>query len=244
MMATPNEGLDTAASGTVPDRAPRVVVGVDGSNSSLGALGEAVHEALGRGAQLQIVTAWRFPTSAGLALMTSVGLEDDAKAIVDEAASRIRSSHPGLVVHESVSSLAAMVALVDASAGAELLVVGSEGRGAFSRMLIGSVSQHAAIHAHCPVMVARPPATPEPPMTKRPIVVGIDGSEPATSALGWAIDEAQRQDVALRLISAWTASPVFATRSEVCQAAESVLEKSLAHAQSSAPGLVVEGSTY
>ena len=83
---------------------------------------------------------------------------------------------------------------------AELLVVGSRGRGGFSALLLGSVSQQCAAHAPCPVVVV--PENTEP-TTPRRIVVGVDGSAGSLLALRWALDEAVRRRIDLRPVLAW-----------------------------------------
>jgi nucleotide-binding universal stress UspA family protein len=83
--------------------------------------------------------------------------------------------------------------LIDASQNADLLLVGSRGRGGFAGMLLGSVSRHCAAHAHCPVVVVRGghDSTVE---RRRRIVVGVDGSPSSRRAPEWAAAEAKLHD--------------------------------------------------
>jgi nucleotide-binding universal stress UspA family protein len=67
----------------------------------------------------------------------------------------VRAAHPGLTIEETVAEGHAAPVLVEASKGADLLVVGSRGHGEFVGMLIGSVSEYCAGHAACPVLVHR-----------------------------------------------------------------------------------------
>jgi len=95
-------------------------------------------------------------------------------------------------------------ALLEAAAGASLLVVGARGLGGFHGLLIGSVSQHCLRHASCPVAVVHRSegAAPTGAEAGR-IVVGIDGSAAARRALEWALDEARARTAALDVVYAW-----------------------------------------
>jgi nucleotide-binding universal stress UspA family protein len=72
-----------------------------------------------------------------------------------QAAADALGQKPAVEVLESVLPGHPAQALVDESAHAALLVVGSRGRGAFAGTLPGSVSQYCVQHAHCPVAVVR-----------------------------------------------------------------------------------------
>jgi nucleotide-binding universal stress UspA family protein len=72
-----------------------------------------------------------------------------------EAVERVRSDHPAVNVETAVIEGLPAQVLVDMSADADLLVVGSRGRGGFSELLLGSVSQQCVHHARCPVTVVR-----------------------------------------------------------------------------------------
>lgn len=143
-----------------------MVVGVDGSDGSRQALRLAAREATLRGATLYVVHAWQIPlilalperSIAGFAVVSADDLdriaqlsEQEAGRILDQALADLAGSDVE-VVREVVEANAAE-ALVHASNGAELLVVGSRGRGGFSSLLLGSVSQHCLEHAICPVVV-------------------------------------------------------------------------------------------
>jgi nucleotide-binding universal stress UspA family protein len=94
-------------------------------------------------------------------------------------------------------------ALLDAAAGAELLVVGARGLGGFRGLLLGSVSQHCLHHVTCPVAIVRTGATTSGGHIMERIVVGIDGSESSRRALRWAVDEARVRDAALEVVHTW-----------------------------------------
>jgi nucleotide-binding universal stress UspA family protein len=132
----------------------RIVVGVDGSDASIEAVHWAVRYAELVGAEVEAVTTWTFPATSGIALDT-IDWEQNARDILDAALATALPAGSDHVIRTIVEDHPA-AALVDAAKGAALLVVGSRGHGAFAGMLLGSVSQHVAAHAPCPVVVVRP----------------------------------------------------------------------------------------
>jgi nucleotide-binding universal stress UspA family protein len=138
-----------------------IVVGVDGSEGSRKALAWAVAEAKLRNTQLRVVSAWELPTVyAAPGFVPPVDFDPEAyekaaSRIVDSALEEQQSATQDIEIDRVVTNGHAAHVLVDASADAELLVVGSRGRGGFAGMLLGSVSQHCVQHAHCPVVVIR-----------------------------------------------------------------------------------------
>ncbi|GAA4990113.1 hypothetical protein GCM10025734_16780 [Kitasatospora paranensis] len=70
---------------------------------------------------------------------------------------RVLAEAPSVEVRERLVRGNAADVLLAAAEGADLLVVGSRGRGTFARALLGSVSQRCAMHAPCPVVIVRPP---------------------------------------------------------------------------------------
>ena len=79
----------------------------------------------------------------------------EATKVLDDAVAKLRARHPSVEIHTSVTEGYTAQILVEASVGADLLVVGSRGHGEFAGMLLGSVSEHCVTHAHCPVLVFR-----------------------------------------------------------------------------------------
>lgn len=133
----------------------RVVVGVDGSDSSMGALDLALEEARLRTGQVHIVTAWHYPVIGDAA-----GRAEDHEAFGDHARQAHEkalrhSADAGVDVTGEVTEGHPADVLLRAAHGADLLVVGSRGHGGFTGMLLGSVSNHAVHHAGCPVLVVR-----------------------------------------------------------------------------------------
>lgn len=133
------------------------MVGVDGSESSLGALDWAAGQAELTGAEIEVVVSWEWPTSYGWAVPYPEGWNprDDATKVTDEPVARTRQAHPSLSISVTVTEGHPAPVLVEASRGADLLVVGSRGHGEFAGMLLGSVSEHCVTNAHCPVLVFR-----------------------------------------------------------------------------------------
>jgi nucleotide-binding universal stress UspA family protein len=130
-----------------------IVVGVDGSPSSLDALTWAVGQGALTGADVQAVIAWDYPPLSGVDPMTThVDWRTKAQQTIDTAVGRA----PGV---DSVKVSSAVIAgnpaqvLLDASVGAQLLVVGNSGHGGLTETLPGSVREHVITHATCPVLV-------------------------------------------------------------------------------------------
>jgi nucleotide-binding universal stress UspA family protein len=153
------ERTDTSA--PAPN-AGRVVVGVDGSELSSQAVAFAFDYASVHGAGITAVHAWSVPfyEVPGKGGPFTRELEEEAQAEemrgLSEAIAGWGEKYPDVDVQQSLVHGDAKAALVAASTGAELLVVGSRGRGGFRSLMLGSVS-HAALHyAHCPVAVVRP----------------------------------------------------------------------------------------
>jgi len=140
------------------DGRARIVVGVDGSDCSKDALRWAARQAEFTGATVDAVFAWEFPVFYGWAPADSEDLnflrfaEQALAQAVDDV---FGPDHPGWLRTRVVEGHAAQV-LVEASAEAGLLVVGSRGHGRFAGALLGSVSTYCVHHAHCPVTVIRP----------------------------------------------------------------------------------------
>jgi nucleotide-binding universal stress UspA family protein len=137
-----------------------IVVGVDGSDESLDALRWALEEAQIRGAKLKVIYAWVYPylPPPGFAAPVQVdmgALQRGAEALLDAAVSEVVGLNAGIELEQAAVEGTAAQILVEAAEGADLLVVGSRGRGGFAGLLLGSVSQQCAHHAPCPVVIVR-----------------------------------------------------------------------------------------
>jgi nucleotide-binding universal stress UspA family protein len=146
---------------TSDERRGIIVVGVDGSDRSKDALRWAARQAKLTRATLEAIAVWHHPGASGLAAANpgELGLsklaEQNLADTVDEV---FGADHPAWLRTRVVEGHAAEV-LVDASADADLLVVGSHGHGRFVSALLGPVSNHCVHHARCPVTVIRPRQT-------------------------------------------------------------------------------------
>jgi nucleotide-binding universal stress UspA family protein len=137
-----------------------IVVGVDGSEASLAALRWAATEAHRRGVGLQVVTCWSYPMlpwGPYQPPLSSQDFEAEAREVAEAAAEKaLGPDRSGLDVQILVREGAASLRLLEFEGAADMIVVGSRGRGGFAGLLLGSVSQHLAEHARCPVVIIRP----------------------------------------------------------------------------------------
>lgn len=135
-----------------------VVVGVDGSDQARDAVRWAADEAAHRATELTAVLAWGLldqKHAAGDDKFDPDYGSDDATAVLRDAlADALGPDVPATVTASAVNDLPAS-ALLDASRGAELLVVGARGLGGFRELLLGSVSHRCLVHATCPTVVVR-----------------------------------------------------------------------------------------
>jgi len=135
----------------------RIVVGIDGSPPSLEALSWAARQAGLTGGNLEVMMCWEWPSSLGWAVPVPADFDPgaDIGRTLEAAVASVQAAHPGVGIEGRVVEGHPAPVLVEASKGAALLVVGSRGHGEFVGMMIGSVSEHCAAHAHCPVLVYR-----------------------------------------------------------------------------------------
>jgi nucleotide-binding universal stress UspA family protein len=136
-----------------------IVVGVDGSDSSIRALRWAANQAKVTGASLTVVTTWEFPPTFGWAppYPSDFDPDKDARKALQKNVDAVLGPDPEVPVQLDVVEGHPSSVLVEKAKDAELLVVGSRGHGAFAGMLLGSVSEYCAAHAPCPVVIVRNP---------------------------------------------------------------------------------------
>lgn len=140
----------------MPEDSPFIVVGVDGSAPSRRALAWAARQAQLTGATLRVITAWQLPRDYGFpVVLEDVDLAAEARSVAEQTVREVLGPQPPVPVVVEVHQGHPAVTLVDAARGADLLVVGSRGHGAFAGMLLGSVSEYCVTHATCPVLVIR-----------------------------------------------------------------------------------------
>ncbi|GAA1535328.1 universal stress protein [Dactylosporangium maewongense] len=140
--------------------AGRVVVGVDGSHDAEHAMRFAFEQASFRGVGLTAVHTYRWPESTGPGDMLPLvydteDLLDDERRALAESVCGWADKYPDVDVRRRTVRGGAASVLRRLSHGAELMVVGSRGRGGFTGLLLGSVSQALIHHAACPVAVVR-----------------------------------------------------------------------------------------
>jgi nucleotide-binding universal stress UspA family protein len=138
----------------------RIVVGVDGSPGAREALRFALEEARLRDASVAAVFVWSLPlvadVPAALLPATLSDFREEAVEALDAALEEV-SDTGGVEIERVVVEGPPARELVAAAEGADLLVVGSRGRGGFAGLLLGSVSQQCAHHAPCPVVIVPAP---------------------------------------------------------------------------------------
>jgi nucleotide-binding universal stress UspA family protein len=134
---------------------PVVVVGVDGSPGSQSAVRWAAQQATLTGATLRAVSSWRWPNYI-TRVPPGIDLAKDTRRILDEALEQALSGSEDVTVTRHVVEGPPGPVLVAQSHDASLLVVGAQGRAAFTGMLLGSVAEHCVRHGSCPVVVVRP----------------------------------------------------------------------------------------
>ncbi len=136
----------------------RIVVGVDDSEGSRAALRWALRESLLRDAVVDAVHTWSDPAlyapyALGETVNVRTAMEEGARTLLATEVEAALRDCPGPRVEQVLVDGSASRSLIDASRGAELVVVGSRGRGGFTGLLLGSVSQQVAHHAHCPIVI-------------------------------------------------------------------------------------------
>lgn len=150
--------------GATPDAFPptegAVVVGVDGSATSDAAIAAAFDEASWRGAELVAVHSWlEYPLDRDPVRTYGAAFEaatESEREVLAERLAGWQEKYPDVTVRRAVTEGRPVERLLENAAGAQLLVVGSRGRGGFTGMLLGSTSQALIYHATCPVLVVRP----------------------------------------------------------------------------------------
>ncbi|MGC5334499.1 universal stress protein [Micromonospora sp. DT62] len=180
-----------------------VVVGTDGSDSSLRAVRLAAVEAARRHRPLRIVHAFiwpllRVPVDAPAAGPPGAGLRHQAEQVVAAATDEAEAAVPGLRISGEIIDGEAAAVLLGESPAAAMIVLGDRGLGGFSALVVGSVAVQVAAYADCPVLIARGTDHPD-----GAVVVGVDGSETARLAAEFAMEEASVRGAALVALHAY-----------------------------------------
>ena len=202
--------MSTAAS-TEP-----VIVGVDGSPASRVAVDWAARDAARRGAPLKLVHVL---TPPAVMAFPEVPMppgylrwqEDEGAKLISSALKTVEEATEGSQIEVSSEMVTgpSVPVLTDLSTGAQMIVVGSRGRGALARGLLGSISTGLVHHAKCPVAVIRDedPLIPHP--SQAPVVVGVDGSPASDRAVEIAFEQASFRGVDLVAVHAWSDTGLF-----------------------------------
>jgi len=188
-----------------------IVVGVDGSAASDAAVSWAAHDAALRGVSLTLVHVEnpRAPTWSQIMIMEQLrGWQEAEGRNVLSSAFKIAQDaigeDSGVEINGELLFAATVPKLIEISRRADFVVVGTDGRGALTRGLLGSVSSGLVRHAHCPVVVVRDDGSVAVRPDQRPVLLGIDGSSTSRLAAEIAFDEASRRHVGLVALHAWS----------------------------------------
>ncbi|MEU3936987.1 universal stress protein [Streptomyces sp. NPDC029044] len=228
-----------------------VVVGVDGSPSSLDAVGVAGHEAAIRGAELRLVHAFgrsssHLPAGGPAWNPAGAGVRELLDGTLMAAERRARAVAPQVGITRDVTVGEPLVVLEIASRTASVVVVGSRGLGAFGSLLLGSVSGHLAAHGRCPVLVVRGRTDPA-----GPVLLAVDDSPASEEAVRFAFAEAALRGADLTALHVCRtgssdvydgpADPPFVTYDEthLREHAERVLDAALTGPEESHPDVAV-----
>jgi nucleotide-binding universal stress UspA family protein len=176
-----------------------IVVGVDGSDTSFEALQWAIHEARRRHAELRIVACAPLPPRD----VDPDSAQDDAAAVLAEAAALIASIDGHLVSHGVTPMCSPVAGIIGAAERGDVIVVGATGHTGFLGGLLGSVAAGVTHRSRVPVVVVPAKAPCAAGDAMRKIVVGVDGSPEATHALAWAYDEAEASRAELDVVHSW-----------------------------------------
>lgn len=219
-----------------------VVVGYNATKPADEALAWAANEAVRRGLPLVVLFAANYPgmtrpPEPGHGELDPGALEA-AEEVTRQGTVTATAAHPELDVRGETTALNPTKALLEGSSRASLLVVGSRGRGTISGALLGSVSFGVAAGASCPTVVVTRESVTRPLGPEHPVVVGTDGSPPATSAVHFAADIATESSAALHVVCSTDGeSPATADQHQLRDSAENILSSVRATLQHTHPQL-------
>lgn len=181
-----------------------IVVGVDGSRQALYAVDWAAAEAGRRRLPLRIVhvaVRWEYGTAMPAGPGSATPRPEAAGLGVLEIAEERARTFASVDVGSRLGVGPVPETLLEEAADAAVLVLGTHGAGGLARLLLGSVSRHAAEHATGPVVIVPHDADGR---GRSGVVIGVDGSPSSIDAVGFAFEEAALRAVGLRAIHAWT----------------------------------------
>ena len=196
---------------SAPDQQRGIVVAVDGSPASNAAAIWAARDAAMRKIPLTVVHAVTTPTATWPPVpypeSLAVRLEDEGKKAIMHAIKIAEEALPAdrkVAINRELVYSSPAPALIKLSDEAEMIVVGTAGRGLLATGVLGSVSATVVRHAHCPVAVVHGDVPDLPDTHNAPVLLGIDGSPASELATAIAFDEASRRGVDLMALHAWS----------------------------------------
>ncbi|MFS8204755.1 universal stress protein [Streptomyces sp. CWNU-52B] len=198
-----------------------LVVGVDGSESSLRATDWAVGEAARRGLPLRLVHACLWERYEGAEPDSGRGhpsREALAESVVESAAARARRVDPSVRISTEIVQEDAVAALLHAARNASVLVTGSRGRGRVTELMLGSVGLAVAARAHCPVIVIRGDKAALESTHER-VLLGAGDPADSGEAARFAFREAAVRGCTLDVVRAWRC-PAYETTDHPSMAGE------------------------
>ncbi|MFF7633016.1 universal stress protein [Kitasatospora sp. NPDC008050] len=178
-----------------------VIVGVDSSQASRDALDWAAREASLRGGPLSIRHIWSEETARSLDGRESPPSRETGEELLNEVLARTMRQYPDMEVAIELSDGRLRDAMTEAAHSADLLVLGARGSGGFPGLLVGSTSLFVTARATCPVVVVRPAGTGP---GRGGVVAGIHGDDGDADVLAFAFDFAQRHNLPLLAVHAWS----------------------------------------
>ncbi|MCK9925969.1 universal stress protein [Frankia sp. Mgl5] len=181
-----------------------ILVGIDGSAGSEAALHWALETARIEHRPVTALLGWTAdglprPVYRAAVNADHKGLAAAAAAMLDRTIERVPMPDPPVELHKIVVDQDPVDALVAEAKNASLTVIGARSPGLAHRILAGSVAQQLLHHCSGPVVVVRGTVTGDQP-DQRPIVVGVDGSEPSQAAVRWAAAKAAERGAPLHLV--------------------------------------------
>lgn len=196
-----------------------ILVGYDGSPGSARALSWAAREARARGTALTVCHVWTlgFTVPPEQAAMVLDLARRSGEQIIAEGLRHARDVTPPDLVREWLAEGPAAAVLCEGAHDADMVVVGSRGRGGLARLLLGSVSSQVAAYAPGRVVVVRGHWRPAGGYVPGPIVVGADGSAASRAAVDFAVEQAALRDAPLLAVCALADAPGSLGGSRGCQ---------------------------
>jgi nucleotide-binding universal stress UspA family protein len=202
-----------------PAREPQVVAGFDGSDHARLAVSWAAGEAASRGCDLTVVEVVDWPVTGTLpptamamppggSLLEERTLRDHAERRLADVEREVQQARPEVRVGTRVEFGRAAEALARVAGATDLVVIGSSGRSALPRMLLGSTAATLVHTCDRPIVVVR--NGKDLPARGGRVVVGVDGSPTSRRAIGFAFDFAARHGCELVAVHAWTDLPMDA----------------------------------